>query len=474
MAASDAALQAARFVASRCGVTEPRPTASTSGGGGNTVALGGLVGLATVARHLASHSPQASQLLGSTPEAQAQVNEWLTWATTELTPLMDDKLVKVNEYLSTRTYLVGSSATLADLVLYALLHPAAAGFPTAQTLHFCNLLRWHDLLQNTVDAGGFFPRVRLNKPRFVMPPPVTPPPAKPAAAAGAASGVAAPSAAVKAAAPAASDKLAAPSPAAAAKEAKPAADGPAAAAAALAAGLAAAKKESKKEKASALAAAASAAAAAASTAAAGAAPAAEAVAAAPAAPAAAAAKAAKPAAAAAASGKGGDDEVSIDIDMLDIRVGRITKVDKHPNADSLYLEEIDVGEEDKPRQVISGLVKFVPVEAMQGRVVLVVCNLKPAKMRDVMSYGMVLCASNETHDRVEPVVVPEGAALGERVAVQGYDKPPIDEIKPNKKILERLFPDMKTDADGVPGYKGVPFTTSKGPLSSSIPNGWVK
>jgi aminoacyl tRNA synthase complex-interacting multifunctional protein 1 len=40
-------------------------------------------------------------------------------------------------------------------------------------------------------------------------------------------------------------------------------------------------------------------------------------------------------------------------------------------------------------QVISGLVKFVKVEDMQNRRVLVVCNLKPAKMRDVMSYGMV-------------------------------------------------------------------------------------
>jgi hypothetical protein len=40
-------------------------------------------------------------------------------------------------------------------------------------------------------------------------------------------------------------------------------------------------------------------------------------------------------------------------------------------------------------QVISGLVKFVPVEEMQGRRVVVVCNLKPAKMRDVMSFGMV-------------------------------------------------------------------------------------
>ena len=40
-------------------------------------------------------------------------------------------------------------------------------------------------------------------------------------------------------------------------------------------------------------------------------------------------------------------------------------------------------------QVVSGLVKFVAQEAMQDRLVLVVCNMKPAKMRDVMSYGMV-------------------------------------------------------------------------------------
>ncbi len=39
-------------------------------------------------------------------------------------------------------------------------------------------------------------------------------------------------------------------------------------------------------------------------------------------------------------------------------------------------------------QVISGLVKFVPQDKMENRLVVVVCNLKPAKMRDVMSYGM--------------------------------------------------------------------------------------
>jgi tRNA-binding EMAP/Myf-like protein len=42
-------------------------------------------------------------------------------------------------------------------------------------------------------------------------------------------------------------------------------------------------------------------------------------------------------------------------------------VGKHPNADALYVEDIDVGEASGPRQVISGLVKFVPVEEMQGR-----------------------------------------------------------------------------------------------------------
>ena len=40
-------------------------------------------------------------------------------------------------------------------------------------------------------------------------------------------------------------------------------------------------------------------------------------------------------------------------------------------------------------QIVSGLVKFVPEEAMAGRRVVVLLNLKPAKMRDVMSYGMV-------------------------------------------------------------------------------------
>jgi methionine--tRNA ligase beta chain len=78
------------------------------------------------------------------------------------------------------------------------------------------------------------------------------------------------------------------------------------------------------------------------------------------------------------------------IAALDVRIGTITAVQRHPDAESLYLESIDLGEKD-PRQVISGLVKWVPLEAMQHRRVAVVCNLKPAKMRGVLSNGMVRC-----------------------------------------------------------------------------------
>lgn len=54
-------------------------------------------------------------------------------------------------------------------------------------------------------------------------------------------------------------------------------------------------------------------------------------------------------------------ESPVDITRIDLRIGRIVKAEKHPDADSLYIEEVETGEE-KNRTVISGLVKFIPVE----------------------------------------------------------------------------------------------------------------
>lgn len=52
---------------------------------------------------------------------------------------------------------------------------------------------------------------------------------------------------------------------------------------------------------------------------------------------------------------------------MDIRVGRIVSCEKHPDADALYVEHIDVGEAEGPRTIVSGLVKYVPLEEMQVR-----------------------------------------------------------------------------------------------------------
>jgi len=58
----------------------------------------------------------------------------------------------------------------------------------------------------------------------------------------------------------------------------------------------------------------------------------------------------------------------VDISRLNMKVGKIIKCEKHPDADALYLETIECGEE-KPRQVISGLVKFIPIDQMENRMV---------------------------------------------------------------------------------------------------------
>lgn len=50
---------------------------------------------------------------------------------------------------------------------------------------------------------------------------------------------------------------------------------------------------------------------------------------------------------------------------VDIRVGKVLKAWKHPEADSLYVEEVELGEESGPRTICSGLVKYVPLEELE-------------------------------------------------------------------------------------------------------------
>lgn len=136
---------------------------------------------------------------------------------------------------------------------------------------------------------------------------------------------------------------------------------------------------------------------------------------------------------------------------LDIRVGQVLKAWRHEEADTLYVEEVDVGEAE-PRIICSGLVKYVPLQELQGRNVVVLANLKPRNMRGVKSNGMLLAASDASHENIELLLPPEGSIPGERIwfgsEEERENQPP--PVTPNqvqkKKIWESVQPHLKTDA----------------------------
>ncbi|KAH0660531.1 hypothetical protein KY285_029133 [Solanum tuberosum] len=168
-----------------------------------------------------------------------------------------------------------------------------------------------------------------------------------------------------------------------------------------------------------------------------------------------------------------DKDKDISVSLLKLQIGHIKKAWKHPSADSLLVEEIDVGEA-KCRQVVSGLAKFCSPEQLTNRLVVLVTNMKPSKLRDVTSEGMVLCASNEDHTVVEPLIAPEGAKVGECISFAGHDGKPEDVLNPKKKQFEKIAVNLFTDDKGVATFKGIPFMTSAGPCTSSIPRATVK
>lgn len=89
-----------------------------------------------------------------------------------------------------------------------------------------------------------------------------------------------------------------------------------------------------------------------------------------------------------------------ELSLMEIRVGKIVEIAKHPEAESLYVEQVDVGESTGPRTIVSGLVAFCKAEDLLNRKVIVLCNLKPRALKGITSHGMLLCASNGDHTQV--------------------------------------------------------------------------
>ncbi|MDR0600178.1 MAG: methionine--tRNA ligase [Treponema sp.] len=97
---------------------------------------------------------------------------------------------------------------------------------------------------------------------------------------------------------------------------------------------------------------------------------------------------------------------------LDLRVAKIVKVERHPNAEKLYIETLDIAGEE--RVIVSGLVPFYKEEELLNKHIIVAYNLKPAKLRGVESRGMLLAAEDHRG--------PEGAARCE--VLDAFDAAP--------------------------------------------------
>ena len=100
--------------------------------------------------------------------------------------------------------------------------------------------------------------------------------------------------------------------------------------------------------------------------------------------------------------------------------------------------------------------------------VVVLCNLKPAKLKGIESKGMVLCASVDGDPKqVEPLIAPEGSEAGQKVHVEGYEgKEPDEQLNPKKKVWEKLAVDLKTSGcdQCLAQWQGSQLVSPKGPI----------
>ncbi len=108
--------------------------------------------------------------------------------------------------------------------------------------------------------------------------------------------------------------------------------------------------------------------------------------------------------------------------LVALKVAKIIRIERHPKADKLYIETLDDGS-GLERVIVSGLVPFYKEEELLGRNIILVDNLKPAKLRGVESKGMLLAASlagPEGREAVEVLQAP-WAEPGATVSLEGMN-----------------------------------------------------
>jgi methionyl-tRNA synthetase len=136
---------------------------------------------------------------------------------------------------------------------------------------------------------------------------------------------------------------------------------------------------------------------------------------------------------------------------LNLKVAQIDGVSDHPNAEKLYLLDLNLG--DGKRRIVSGIKNSYTKEELLGKKIIVVTNLKPAVIRGETSSGMLLAA--EDSKGIHLVLAPESAINGEEVkvgnfhsnfteiSIEEFRKLDIKTVKRDKDIVPALFIENK-------------------------------
>ncbi|KAI8336896.1 hypothetical protein BD560DRAFT_440306 [Blakeslea trispora] len=111
---------------------------------------------------------------------------------------------------------------------------------------------------------------------------------------------------------------------------------------------------------------------------------------------------------------------------IDLRVGQIVDIQRHAEANHLYIEKVDLDSPTtetmpNPRTIVSGLAPYLSMDSLLHQKVVVVSNLKPSKFRGVLSQGMLLAASSEDGQQVRLLCPPQESQIGERIKLEGIE-----------------------------------------------------
>jgi methionine--tRNA ligase beta chain len=147
--------------------------------------------------------------------------------------------------------------------------------------------------------------------------------------------------------------------------------------------------------------------------------------------------------------------------FIDVRIGKIVKVQPVPDTDNLFMEEVDIGG-GVIKHVVTSVRKYYTVEQLQDRHVVIFTNMQPAKMCGVPSEAMLFAGSTEEPDACELLDPPADAPIGERVLFGKYTEGEAKDIDKRNKQWKKVLPFLRINEEGVATYKDEPLHVAEG------------